>query len=101
MAAPKHRFILCFDFDGTLTDGGSVFDFLAAVAGRKTVLRATAGLAPRLAHAALTGGTVADQTKEALFTQVLAGVDADYFDQVAAEFAVSHMAGRIEDEAIG
>ena len=54
--------VAAFDFDGTLTDGGSVFDFLAAVAGRKTVLRATAGLAPRLAHAALTGGTVADQT---------------------------------------
>ena len=90
--------VAAFDFDGTLTDGGSVFDFLAAVAGRKTVLRATAGLAPRLAHAALTGGTVADQTKEALFTQVLAGVDADYFDQVAAEFAVSHMAGHIRPE---
>jgi hypothetical protein len=56
--------VAAFDFDGTLTDGGSVFDFLAAVVGRKTVLRATVELAPRLARAALAGGTVADRTKE-------------------------------------
>jgi phosphatidylglycerophosphatase C len=90
--------IAAFDFDGTLTNGGSVFDFLTAVAGRKTVLRATAELAPRLARAALVGGTVADQTKEELFTRVLAGVDADYLDQVGAEFAVTHMAGHVRAE---
>jgi len=90
--------VAAFDFDGTLTNGGSVFDFLTAVAGRKTVLRATAELAPRLARAALAGGTVADATKEELFTRVLAGVDADYLDQVGAEFAVTHMAGHVRPE---
>lgn len=90
--------VAAFDFDGTLTDGGSVFAFLAAVVGRKTVLRATVELAPRLARAALAGGTVADRTKEELFTRVLAGVDADYLDQVATEFAVSHLAGHLRPE---
>ena len=27
--------VAAFDFDGTLTDGGSVFGFLAAVVGRR------------------------------------------------------------------
>ena len=31
--------VAAFDFDGTLTNGGSVFEFLTAVAGRPAVLR--------------------------------------------------------------
>jgi phosphatidylglycerophosphatase C len=84
--------VAAFDFDGTLTQGGSVFDFLTAVAGRGAVLRATAELAPRLAQAAVAGGSLADDTKEQLFVRVLAGVDAGHFREVAEEFAVSHMA---------
>jgi HAD superfamily hydrolase (TIGR01490 family) len=90
--------VAAFDFDGTLTNGGSVFDFLSAVAGRRPVLRATAELAPRLARAAIAGGTVADETKEALFTRVLAGVDAAYLDRVAGEFAVSHLAAHVRPD---
>jgi phosphatidylglycerophosphatase C len=90
--------VAAFDFDGTLTNGGSVFDFLTAVAGRDTVLRASAQLAPRIAHAALVGGEVADRTKEQLFTRVLGGVDATHVDEVGAEFAVSHLAARIRPE---
>jgi len=90
--------VAAFDFDGTLTNGGSVFDFLAVVSGRQAVLRATAALAPRLAHAALVGGTVADTTKEALFVRVLGGVDADFLDQVGAEFAVDHLAAHIRPD---
>ena len=90
--------VAAFDFDGTLTNGGSVFDFLTGVAGRRTVLRAGAALAPRLAHAALVGGTVADETKEELFIRVLAGTDATYFRQVAEEFAQSHLAGHVRPE---
>jgi len=45
--------IAAFDFDGTLTAGGSVFGFLAAVAG----------------------GEVAERTKERLFEMVLAARD--------------------------
>ncbi len=90
--------VAAFDFDGTLTNGGSVFDFLAAVAGRGPVLRASTELAPRLARAALAGGTVADETKEELFTRVLAGVDAAHLHQVAEAFAVGHLAAHVRPE---
>jgi phosphatidylglycerophosphatase C len=90
--------VAAFDFDGTLTNGGSVFGFLAAVAGRRSVLRSAVELAPRLARAALAGGTVADETKEELFTRVLAGIDARFLEQVAEEFAVSHLAARVRPE---
>jgi phosphatidylglycerophosphatase C len=84
--------LAAFDFDGTLTEGGSVLDFLSVLAGRGTVLAATARLAPRLAHAALVGGPAADQAKELLFRQVLAGVTAARFEEVAATFARQHVA---------
>ncbi len=90
--------VAAFDFDGTLTSGGSVFDFLTAVVGRDAVLRASAQLAPRLAHAALAGGDVADRTKEELFTRVLGGVDAGHLERVAADFAVDHLAARVRPE---
>jgi len=90
--------VAAFDFDGTLTTGGSVFDFLTAVSGRRVVLRATASLAPRLAHAAVVGGTVADTTKEKLFVRVLGGVDVGYLNQVGAEFAADHLASHIRPE---
>jgi len=90
--------VAAFDFDGTLTDGGSVFDFLTAVVGRRAVLRASVELAPRLARAAVAGGTVADDTKQELFVRTLAGVDADFLHQVAEEFAVDHLAAHVRPE---
>jgi phosphatidylglycerophosphatase C len=84
--------LAAFDFDGTLTDGGSVFDFLSALTGRGAVLAATARLAPRLAHAAVVGGPAADQTKELLFRQLLAGITVERFEEVAATFARQHVA---------
>lgn len=90
--------VAAFDFDGTLTNGGSVFDFLTAVSGRQAVVRASAALAPKLAQAALAGGTVADETKQELFVRVLGGVDAAYLDQVGVEFAVSHLAAHVRPE---
>jgi HAD superfamily hydrolase (TIGR01490 family) len=90
--------VAAFDFDGTLTTGGSVFDFLSAVVGRAAVARASAQLAPRLAHAAVVGGEVADRTKEELFTRVLGGVDAEHLERVGAEFAVGHLAAHVRPE---
>jgi phosphatidylglycerophosphatase C len=84
--------VAAFDFDGTLTDGGSVLDFLIAVAGRASVLAATGALAPRLASAALMGGSHADHTKELLFERVLAGVPLDDVTQVSEQFARAHLA---------
>ena len=76
--------VAAFDFDGTLTDGGSVFGFLTAVAGHRSVLSASLALSPRLVHAALAGGSAADTTKELLFERVLAGIDAAHLQRVAA-----------------
>jgi phosphatidylglycerophosphatase C len=83
--------LAAFDFDGTITEGGSVFDFLSAVAGRRTVLSAAAALAPRLVHAALAGGGVADRNKELLFVRALAGVSLERAEEVAATFACHHL----------
>lgn len=90
--------VAAFDFDGTLTTGGSVFDFLSAVGGRHAVLTATLALAPRLAHAAIVGGAAADETKERLFEHVLAGVESDRFEEVAVDFAERHLATRIRND---
>ncbi len=90
--------VAAFDFDGTLTDGGSVFEFLGAVAGRRAVLEATAALAPALARAGLTGGAAADETKQRLFTRLLAGVEADRLHREAAEFGVRHVTAHLRPE---
>jgi phosphatidylglycerophosphatase C len=83
--------VAAFDLDGTLTEGGSIFAFLAAVAGPRTVSAAVSSLAPRLVHAALVGGAVADTTKEQLFYRVLAGVSIDHIDEVSRTFAAHHV----------
>jgi phosphatidylglycerophosphatase C len=83
--------VAAFDFDGTLTEGGSVFDFLAALVGRRQVTAASMALAPRLAQAALMGGTVADRTKEQLFQRVLAGIPVAQAESVAEQFARDHL----------
>lgn len=83
--------VAAFDLDGTLTEGGSVFDFLVAVAGRPAVVAASVALSPRLAHAALVGGEVADTTKERLFGRLLAGVEVERLDRVARSFAERHV----------
>ena len=90
--------VAAFDFDGTLTDGGSVFDFLTAVTDRATVIKAAGPLAPKMAHAAIAGGSVADRTKETLFRRVLAGVEAARFERIGEEFAEAHLTGHLRPE---
>ena len=90
--------VAAFDFDGTLTRGGSVFPFLVAVAGRPVVSRAVATLAPTLALGALAGGPVADAAKERLFVAVLAGIPADRVDAVSRVFAERHVASRLRPD---
>jgi phosphoserine phosphatase len=77
--------VAAFDFDGTLTEGGSVFGFLSTVIGRRAAYAAAASLSPGLVHAALVGGTVADITKEKLFERTLAGVAVQRLEEVAAD----------------
>lgn len=90
--------VAAFDFDGTLTTGGSVLPFLVAVSDRRTVLDAIAALWPRLLHGALAGGSIADRTKEDLFERVLAGVSLDHLNSVSAAFAPAHLARHLRDD---
>jgi phosphatidylglycerophosphatase C len=87
-----------FDFDGTLTEGGSVFAFLSAVAGRRAVTAASASLSPALVRAAVSGGTAADRAKEQLFRRVLAGVEVDRLDEVGRRFAEDHLTGHLRHD---
>jgi phosphatidylglycerophosphatase C len=87
--------VAAFDFDGTLTDGGSVFQFLVALRGARTVLLATARHSPRLLYAALVGGSVADAAKERYFIRLLGGLPATEVDRVSAAFAARHLARRL------
>ena len=90
--------VAAFDFDGTLTQGGSVFGFLCAVAGRRSVLAASVGLAPRFGYAALASGPAADRTKEQLLEKVLGGLSVERVEEVARAFAHRHLAryGRVD-----
>jgi len=83
--------VAAFDFDGTLTEGGSVFAFLVHLRGRSAVMAATSQMAPALARAALLGGEAADDTKQALFVRLLAGYPADEAATRAALFAEAHI----------
>jgi phosphatidylglycerophosphatase C len=83
--------VAAFDFDGTLTDGGSVFPFLVALRGLWPVLRAVVRLSPALLHAAIAGGTAADEAKEKLFIRLLGGMPVDEVDRRATEFAHRHL----------
>jgi phosphatidylglycerophosphatase C len=86
----SRQVVAAFDFDGTLTDGGSVWPYLSAMVGRGKVLRAGIILFPRLVRAALFGGTAADVAKQALFTRTLAGLPADALRARSAAFGLAH-----------
>jgi phosphatidylglycerophosphatase C len=83
--------VAAFDFDGTLTEGGSVFGYLSALRGPEVVVPAALALGPRLIQAAVAGGAVADRTKELLFERVLAGVALERAEEVGTEFVLDHL----------
>jgi phosphatidylglycerophosphatase C len=82
--------VAAFDFDGTLTRGGSVWHFLVAISGRRRVVGAALALAGPLAAAALFGGRFADEAKQALFRRTLAGLPVDELTTRAAAFGLAH-----------
>jgi phosphatidylglycerophosphatase C len=96
--APGRAVVAAFDFDGTLTHGGSVFPFLVRVRGLLPVLGATARIAPALVSAALAGGTTADRTKEELFVRLLAGQPAEHVERISRDFARRHLSRRLRPE---
>jgi len=90
--------VAAFDFDGTLTRGGSVFPFLVRVRGFAPVARAVLLTLPRLFRAAAFSGAAADEAKEALFSRLLSGLSVELVDKVAAEFAEEHVRRRLRPE---
>ncbi|MDA8357443.1 MAG: HAD-IB family hydrolase [Actinomycetota bacterium] len=90
--------VAAFDFDGTITSGGSVMPFLIRVRGFLPVTLAALRTLPLLLRAALLGGESADRAKEALFSRLLAGLPSDQVDAVASAFAAEHLARRLRPE---
>jgi phosphatidylglycerophosphatase C len=89
---PDRPTVAAFDFDGTLTDAGSVFPFLVSLRGTWPVLRAVARLSPALVRAAITGGSDADHVKEKVFERLLGGMSVAEVDRLSAAFAQRHLA---------
>jgi phosphatidylglycerophosphatase C len=96
---PTATTVAAFDFDGTLTDGGSVYPFLVALRGTWPVLRATVRLAPQLLRAALAGGSVADDVKEKLFARLLGGLPVAEVDRRSDAFAAEHLGRHLRQDA--
>lgn len=97
--APSPRpTVAAFDFDGTLTNSGSVFPFLVSVRGLLPVLRAVLALSPALVRAGIVGGSTADNVKERLFTRLLAGMPAEELNRRAATFAHRHLERHLRDD---
>jgi len=92
--------VAAFDFDGTLTRGGSVFPFLLRVRGVLPVAVAVARTLPALVRAAVAGGSAADEAKEALFTRLLARLPVERVDAAAAAFAEEHLRRRLRPEVL-
>jgi phosphatidylglycerophosphatase C len=90
--------VAAFDFDGTLTNGGSNFPFLVSVRGWWPVCRAVVRLSPALLRAAITGGTAADEVKERLFTRLLGGLPVEEVDRRGATFAHRHLEHHLRDD---
>lgn len=98
MSAGTRPAVAAFDFDGTLTYGGSVVPFLRVVRGTLPVARALLQDLPRLFHAAIVGGTAADVAKEGLFMRLLAGLPVAEIEQAGAEFAEAHLRRRLRPD---
>jgi phosphatidylglycerophosphatase C len=90
--------VAAFDFDGTLTNSGSVYPWLTALRGTWPVLRATARFSPQLIQAAIQGGSVADEAKEKLFTRLLGGLPVDEVERISAAFAEEHLARHLRPD---
>jgi phosphatidylglycerophosphatase C len=86
--------VAAFDFDGTLTKGGSVWRFLLAMVGARRLSIASCLTTPRLALGALLGGDVASEAKETLFRRTLHGLRVSEIGPRASAFGVAHYRSR-------
>jgi phosphatidylglycerophosphatase C len=91
MESPPPPVVAAFDLDGTLTEGGSVFDWLKSIAGRGRAWRAALSLVVPLTIGALRSSRWADNAKERLFKKLLAGIDEEVVIAASRTFAVHHL----------
>jgi HAD superfamily hydrolase (TIGR01490 family) len=91
--------VAAFDLDGTLTNGGSVFDWLRAICGTKATYEAAIRLGPALSMAAIKGGKAADMTKEDLFSELLRGKDLEEVEAISKAYAAKHLAKTLRTDA--
>jgi phosphatidylglycerophosphatase C len=91
METPSPPVVAAFDLDGTLTEGGSVFDWLKSIAGRGRTWRAALSLAVPLTVGAIRSSRWADNAKERLFKKLLAGIDEQVVMASSRTFAQHHL----------
>ena len=87
--------VAAFDLDGTLTEGGSVFKWLAHVAGRRATYAAAARMAVPLAIGGLRSGPTADRVKERLFRALLTGRSESEVADESRIFAHEHLENKV------
>jgi phosphatidylglycerophosphatase C len=92
--------VVAFDFDGTLTNGGSVVPFLVSARGPLPVARALLHGLPAFLRAAIWSGRAADDAKEALFMRLLAGMPVEEADRIGAAFAERHLRRRLRADTV-
>ncbi len=97
---PDRPTVAAFDFDGTLTDSGSVFPWLIGLRGLWPVLRTVVRLSPALLRAAVAGGVAADEVKEKVFIRLLAGLPAAEVERRSAAFARRHVERHVREDAL-
>ncbi len=91
MSDPSTPVVAAFDLDGTLTEGGSVFHWLAAIAGAGRTRRAALTLLVPLTVGAVRSSCWADSAKERLFKKLLAGTDVADVETASRTFALRHL----------
>jgi hypothetical protein len=90
-AVTSSPIVAAFDFDGTITEGGSVFHWLRFLAGDSAVSKAALPLTIPLLVGAARSGRWADGAKERLFQGVLAGRDLADVTARSREFILDHL----------
>jgi phosphatidylglycerophosphatase C len=83
--------VAAFDLDGTLTEGGSVFHWLAMIGGSARLYLAAARLIIPLTIGSIRSSHHADNAKERLFHAILAGRSEEQIRERSREFGLQHL----------
>jgi HAD superfamily hydrolase (TIGR01490 family) len=87
----SHPVVAAFDLDGTITEGGSVFDWMRFTTSSFKVYSRAATLLVPLINGAIRASTYADNAKERLFVKVLGGLPFEEVRQRSKSFALEHL----------